>query len=423
MKGPKFKDGGEPKQWWLTKETILVRKGDQIRVVSFDLLSDENRMEWIKKVMDMAEWLVNYYEWEKREGKRKSAHDETHMLNVAKAAAEYVKYKKPRGHGRILSLATLAGLTHDLVRAPKEVNRELGTSDGYITAEVLRYLHDGKVKNPKLLETVKEIVEKNYKLGQLGKFLQKFEKKNIEIVARVIERNEGKVEDILREVEGLDNEMEKLVSLALMYADKGVEGIGPRVVYRRAAFVSGERFFKGDLQNLKENLEKVLGKEVSEEEAMVAAFVFESFRRIFSSKSLDALPDDEMWKKVKESRDFEMDVFKGLAGWLMDRWGVRDYEELLEIAKKAQYPVLHDKDYPKVKEQLKKVDEKRPQANEDAVHMVLAIAYGEFQPEKSIEHLKQVKDPRYSSLAKTSTPAAKEELLREIKNNLVAKMM
>jgi len=155
--------------------------------------------------------------------------------------------------------------------------------------------------------------------------------------------------------ENVDEKLEKILLLALTWGDKGLEGLGPKVVKRRAEFVAGERHDSDE--ELKPFVEKLKKDGVSEETSRKLVFLLESLRRIRGLKAASDYPE-ELKSEVDKLRELEEDVYYSLLkhisllkGFKLDSKETKldSEEKLLEFGLKHGYPGLE-----KVKEKIKR---------------------------------------------------------------------
>ena len=412
----------------------------------------------------VVEGVFRWIDYEISKGVRKTAHDAVHVGSVAKWAAWYIL-----NHGEefgvsgeekedVAAVAAFTGLMHDLIRNPTESEE---VSDGIVTADVLRMLKatqqrkaekfllysNGKVyevpegavdtaadgllrpksedvgRNPVYEErTVASALAAASILKVMGpEALEWFflPEGAVELSARAIEVNEIKeTGKILAVADGFES-AGRALQYALTFADKGIEGMGPRVVVRRAQFVSGERVYlpHGDLvkMGLRGKLSKALGRPVSDEELRISAFVLESLWRIFGQKNLSDFPSGEPWDMVRESRAFETAVFYSSALWVMERFSLRSLSDLLELGKRVGYPKLSDEGiYRKVIRSVEHSEFFEGMGREDVVSFILGFAYLEFPETEEIgkRFLSRVKDKTLLRVLKEMP--SKEELAVEL---------
>lgn len=154
-------------------------------------------------------------------------------------------------------------------------------------------------------------------------------------VARAIEDNELTLKEIGEKLESRPL-MEKILLLALTWGDQGVEGLGAKVVKRRAEYVAGERHDSDEEM-------KPFVKRLSEEGRGVAetkklAFLLESLRRIRALKVVAEYPSD-LRSEVNRLRKLEVDVYYSL----IKHFNFKSEKELLEFGLKYGYPGLKAK--------------------------------------------------------------------------------
>lgn len=359
---------------------------------------------------EFADSVVRIYDKQVQEGKRGAAHNAQHMLRTAIAAADYVmkkandyntKYKK-----QLARVAAATGLLHDLVRIPHEIE---GREDGIVSADLIEHMTESSYSGHEDVRiALTQLVEQHSEeLETIRDFLRSFGNAQLAMMARTIRANEGNVNQILESAKGLHDlgrDEEAILYEALMFGDKGVEGLGPSVVVRRAQFVSGERAENpGDIGALRHD---VLQHAYSEIEYRLLAFIGESMIRIYSGKKLSDFPAGPMWDKVKQSREFELKVYRAL----LEHFDIRYYQSEDDL-----FRYLLNMEFPKMaksEEKISKGIEKACKAAidgcfvTDAVSLVLGLAYTQSKDQilraKAESYLRRVENGGLRNAAASS---------------------
>jgi hypothetical protein len=270
----------------------------------------------MERFVDAAVSIYNAQQSGKGGTKRQAAHNSGHMLRTAKAGYEYVDSvlrENTSTRSRIAALSIITGLLHDLVRAPREVN---GRSDGIITADVVDFLYFMKSSAPHA-DSMNEYRKLAHlfplQLRCIRSMLLDLSPIEVRAISDAIRVNEGAVKDIMKAVSSLKESGESrnaLLQEALLYGDKGVEGMGKIVVIRRFQFVSGERCENPD--DISAMKAAVFADGFSESDFRALAFIGESMIRIYSNKSLDDFPNGGLWDSAKADRGYEEMVYRAL---------------------------------------------------------------------------------------------------------------
>jgi len=376
-------------------------------------LLDRECKRKLSNFIDSCVSLYRRQEQAENEEKRNSAHNSGHMLRAAIASVNYIEQEVPEIELKptIMALSMITGLVHDMVRMPREVN---GRSDGHITADLIRFcasrgIIQSPLPEPNLdFEKAYSLLSGKYDSEMFGisGFLSMIGQGHIEDIASAIEGNELKESSAIlaKAKEWQDQGLVSKAALqnALLYADKGIEGIGKIVIVRRFQFVSGERAENPeDIGMLRK---AILSRDFSEEEFRMLAFLGESMIRIYSNKSLDDLPDTPLWKSVKESRDFEEKVYYSILKCFFSKNSFRNEKEVLDYLYELKFPKLDAKTYEKISSKMKNVDLSSEAigsipidlANQ-AYHFGIALAFSQSKdPDFKIQaeyHESQVSDP------------------------------
>ncbi|MCX6773499.1 MAG: hypothetical protein NTY68_00685 [Candidatus Micrarchaeota archaeon] len=344
--------------------------GNKLRIFE-EPLSEESCRKNLSKFIDSSVSLYKNQERAENEEKRNSAHNSGHMLRAAIASVNYIEQEIPilEAKSDIMALSMITGLVHDMVRMPREVN---GRSDGHITADLIRFCaafciardinyYQGKELPPDFEKAYLLLNEKyNDEMSGISHFLLMLKKSHIEDIASAIEVNELKESSAIL-AKANEWQSQGLISKAalqnaLLYADKGTEGIGKVVVIRRFQFVSGERAENRDDIGMLRG--PILSNMFSEEEFRMLAFIGESMIRIYSNKSLDDLPDTPLWKSVKENRNFEEMVYYSLLKnfFMIHPIKFKDEKSVLDYLYGLKFPKLDSKTYEKISSKMRNVD-------------------------------------------------------------------
>ena len=317
----------------------------------------EARERTSKALKQCFEYFNKAYEMLEKRG-RSAAHGREHVYPAALEAMRIARENASKQglsedcQVALANLAAITGMVHDLIRRVGETGKtglsSLEQSDGFKTA--------------KLLETrrkawLKQIREGKIKRDETG--LTLLEDREFNAIIKAIRDNELELESVKKKLdskpENVDEKLEKILLLALTWGDKGLEGLGPKVVKRRAEFVAGERHDSDE--ELKPFVEKLKKDGVSEETSRKLVFLLESLRRIRGLKAASDYPE-ELKSEVDKLRELEEDVYYSLLkhisllkGFKLDSKETKldSEEKLLEFGLKHGYPGLE-----KVKEKIKR---------------------------------------------------------------------
>jgi hypothetical protein len=278
----------------------------------------------MERFVDAAVSIYNAQQGGKGGTKRQAAHNSGHMLRTAYAGCEYVNSIIPENTGykaKMTALSAITGLLHDLVRAPREVN---GRSDGIITADLIDYMYSKDKSTGYDTDYAKEYRRLGLLFPKQVKsimgMLTALDFAEVSAISDAIRVNEGTVKGIMKMISLLKEtgrNRSPLLQEALLYGDKGVEGIGRIVVIRRFQFVSGERCENpNDIGAMKA---AVFADGFSESELRALAFIGESMIRIYSKKSLDDFPNGGLWDSAKAGRNEEEKVYRTLLKFFLTR--------------------------------------------------------------------------------------------------------
>jgi hypothetical protein len=360
---------------------------------------------------EFADAIVRIYQKQQGAGKRKSAHNEGHMLRTAVAAADYVM-KNPHGlkvedKKKLARIAAVTGLLHDLVRLPHEIK---GRQDGIVTADLLEQICGAMNHDQNDVRVAQTQLVDNYpqEMKTVREFLSELGSVSLMMGALAIRINEGSVKQIL-EASGqmleIGRDEQALLNEALMFGDKGLEGLGSSVIVRRAQFVSGERAENPeDVGALKKD---ILAHAHTEEEFRLFAFIGESMIRIYSNKSLADFPKNECWDEAKAGREIELKVYRSL----LDHFDIKCY-----LTEHDVFKYLLGMGFPKMGDSEERITSAIDDAGsyssidssfrKDAIYLVLGLAYSQSKDEdlraKSADYLGNIKHEEIRSMVGSS---------------------
>ncbi len=316
---------------------------------------------------------------ETRKG-RKPAHARDHVYPAALEAmrvAEENARKQGLDVDSAIALANLAGITgmvHDLIRRAGEAGKtglsDLAQSDGFRTARSLEASRQHWLKRTRE-RGVKDIT---------GLTLLKDDE--FGAIIKAIRDNEFTLKEIGNKLESKPK-LEKILLLALTWGDKGPEGLGAKVVKRRAEFVAGDRHDSDE--EMKPFVKKLSegGRGVAETKKL--AFLLESLRRIRALKVVSDYPPD-LRPEVNRLRKLEEDVYYSL----IKHFGFKSEKELLEFGLKYGYPGLKEKKA-EIEKNISAESEKTiagtsKEKADEAAQLVLHYAHPQLYAKPSGEH-------------------------------------
>ncbi len=323
------------------------------------------------------------------ESGREAAHARDHVYPAALEAmrvAEENARKQGLNPDSVKALANIAGITaivHDLIRRAGETGKtglsDLSQSDGFKTVRLLESRRNAWLN---------QIREGKIKEDETGlTFLTDSE---FNAVKKAIQDNELPLEKIREKLEDENKPvLEKIVLLGLTWGDKGREGLGAKVVERRAQFVAGERhdtdpemkpfvekLLKGEGKkgegaaetegegkkgegegNGKKGEGAAETKKFTVEDTKKLAFLLESLRRIRALKVASDYPL-ELVPEVERMRKMEEDVYYSL----IKHFNFESENELLEFGLKHGYPGL--------KEYVEKIKENIPAESKKIISLI-----------------------------------------------------
>ncbi|HUB92438.1 MAG TPA: hypothetical protein VL945_00595 [Candidatus Saccharimonadales bacterium] len=291
--------------------------------------------------------------------RREPAHGTRHMYSVAMAAIEMLNKDSgfwqlaPSARDITTNLAGIAAIAHDMVRNPSETGKTGGSdkemSDGYLSADVLRllrfhgcnaingYMMISNAEAKMRIEGFGSVLKEFYEVGIAGKRLYGLtflDDAEFRAITNAIEANEFPLDEVsrrLKELKRQENMVEFYTLLGLTWGDKGAQGIGPSIIWRRAEFVARDRHDKGDLR---ECVSRARGEGFAGN-TRVLVFALESLRRIYALKFEGDYPE-ELSGPIREMRGIELDIYFAAAKSL----GFRNERELLEYGLRIEYPGL-----------------------------------------------------------------------------------
>ncbi len=390
-----------------------------------------------KMLGKFANSVLKIYEMQEKEGNRKAAQNSGHMLRVALNAMDYCR-KNPSGieganKDVAERLAGVAGILHDIVRQPHEIE---GRNDGIVTADLVAYMagapvdanQDYREEYERLAEASPEEIKciENFlqasdgELPYFSKYISDAIKINEMSVANVVER--------IGEMKSKGDYAGALLQEALLYADKGIEGVGEAVVVRRAQFVSGERAENPkDVEKIKRNM-GFDGINFTEGEFRILAFIGESMIRIYSDKRVEDFPENKMFAGLNEERKKEIRVYRAALCYMMKRHYRLDTEKkIYEFLKENKFPRMDPK---KNREICRDIEGNMKNYNvdnmkrsepiaEDACLLIVGLAYSQSsylsERKKSQSFLESIDHRGLKRLAKLSKP---ENLKRKFESRL-----
>ncbi len=264
-----------------------------------------------------------------------SAHGRKHVYSVAMNAVELIGkvYKGDAGLPveSLQHVVAICAMAHDFVRNPAEKGKAEGRleeSDGYLTANALEVIRKADLESG----------NNRYGLATLADA----EFDAVQFAIRENENPLSKTKATLADVK--ISPLKRYMLLGLTWGDKGTEGLGARVIKRRAEFVSGERCSKlegksGDLVDYIASVEMVsedhrkIPLADMPKRARALVFALESLRRTRAGKVETDYPED-LQKEVRRLRELEYDVFWSAASYL----GFKGEADLLKFGLDTGYP-------------------------------------------------------------------------------------